>query len=70
MKWLLISETDEWKDGRHVLVADNMAVSEARYHADKDGWWLANTDPTDYHDGRIYPTHWQPMPAPPSLSAA
>lgn len=54
-------------DGGHYLVADDVAVSEARYHPDNRGWWVANTDPTDYHDGQIFPTHWQPMPAPPKL---
>lgn len=69
MRWQKLGEPDESKppfDGAHVLVADETSVSEARYLANSNGWWLANTDPTDYYDGRIFPTHWQPMPAPPT----
>lgn len=53
-------------DEAYVLVWDGGHVSEARYHPSEDGWWLANTHPTDAHDGQIYPTHWMPIPAPPS----
>ena len=69
MAWKRLGEPDRTKppfDGGHVLVADKIAVSEARYHQDRDGWWLAQTDPTDVFDGQIYPTHWQPMPNPPA----
>ena len=57
------------KDGTSVLVSCEGAVHEAKYHADEDGWWLANTDPTDYWDGRVYPDMWMPMPKPPSTDA-
>jgi len=41
-------------------------VCEAHYEAEHDGWWLANTDQTDYHDGQVRnPAKWQPLPAPP-----
>ncbi len=53
-------------DEAYVLVWDGWHVSEARYHPSEDGWWLANTHPTDAHDGQIYPTHWMPIHAPPS----
>lgn len=54
--------------GKAVLVWDGWNVSEARYHPSEDGWWLANTHPTDAHDGQIYPTHWMPLPPPPEGS--
>jgi len=53
-------------DGKHVLVGHDGWTSEARYLAVDGGWWLAQTYPTDHEDGRVYPTHWQPLPAPPS----
>ena len=57
-------------DGTRILVADRNAaggwVEAARYHGDYGGWWMVNTDPTDYYDGQVYPTVWQPMPDPPS----
>lgn len=40
------------------------SVGEAR-HRDEEGWYWAGEDPTDYHARQIYPTHWQPLPAPP-----
>ena len=55
-------------DEAYVLVWDGWNVSEARYHPSEDGWWLANTHPTDAHDGQVYPTHWMPMPPPPESS--
>lgn len=51
------------KDGTHVLIADEICVSEARYIERSEGWWIANTDPTDAHDGQFHnPTHWMPKP--------
>ena len=55
---------------RDVLVTNDTAVGEARYHEDHDGWWWANTHPTDYVDGKVWqPTHWQPLPAPPGSAS-
>lgn len=53
------------QDGTHVLVSCEGDVFEAAFHRDHDGWWLANTDPTDYWDGQIWPDVWAPLPAPP-----
>jgi hypothetical protein len=39
---------------------------EAWFDEDVDQWWPANTDYTDAHGTQIYPTHWMPLPAPPS----
>lgn len=48
-----------------VLVAYDVCVGEAAYHGEDEGWYWANNDPTDSWGSRIYPTHWQPLPAPP-----
>jgi hypothetical protein len=51
------------KDFTSVLVTgDQGFVCEATYNADYDGWWAANTHPTDAYDGQVYPTHWMPLP--------
>ena len=51
---------------RPCIVTNGVAVGEANWFKDDDGWWWAQTDPTDAHDGRVYePTHWQPLPAAP-----
>lgn len=49
-------------DGTSVLLSFEGDVHEGQYHPDEDGWWLANSHPTDYWDGRIYPDAWMPMP--------
>ena len=50
----------------YALVWDGHDVSEARYHPNEDGWWLANTHPTDAQDGEVYPSYWMPKPSPPA----
>ena len=42
-------------------------VCEVYYDDDDDdpGWWYANTGRGDYHEDRVFPTHWIPLPAPP-----
>lgn len=52
-------------DGTSVLLSCDGTVFEGEYHADANGWWLANSDPTDYWDGQVFPTHWMPLPLPP-----
>ena len=54
------------KDGTDVLVVADGVVSEAEYWGDDRGWWLANTAPTDYIDSQVWPTHWMPLPPPPT----
>lgn len=70
-------ETEGWQpietfDGSeaYVLVFDGSYVSEARYQPSEKGWWLANMHPTDAYDGQVYPTHWRPLPDPPSVMLA
>lgn len=60
------------KDGTPILVAHTShCVEEAYYHSGDKSWQSANTDPSDYVSGTIYPHHWMPMPAPPlALSPA
>lgn len=63
------------KDGRHVLLAitgddppGDGYVSEGFYEEDGDrGWYAANTHWTDRHDGSLRPSHWQPLPTPPTI---
>lgn len=63
--WRPISEYNSRTDDCDVLVCDERgAVGEARLH--DEGWYWANTDPTDYHDGRAeFVTHFLPLPPPP-----
>lgn len=67
--WLPIESAP--KDGTDVLIwcAPWSCGSEARYIED-EGWWLANNHPADYWGDQKYPTHWQPLPAPPGTSAS
>lgn len=51
-----------------VLVGGPGWTAEARWHTYPDGWWLANCDPTDAHDGQCYPTHWTPLPPAPEAT--
>lgn len=64
--WLPI-ETWEAMDPRpmQVLGAEGAAVGEMCWQGDDEGWYWAGNHPTDVHGGRIYPTHWTPMPASP-----
>lgn len=58
------------KDGSHVMLGDapEQYVCEGYYEEDGDrGWYMANTHWTDAYDGRVYPTHWQPLPSPPEM---
>jgi hypothetical protein len=63
-------ETDDCEafNGREWLVADerNGTVGEARYFSDDKGWWWAGFDPTDAVDRQCWPTHYRPLPPPPS----
>lgn len=53
-------------DGTCVLVAEGAAVGEARCYSEGEGWYWAGNAPTDSWGGRVYPTHWMPLPEPPS----
>lgn len=50
----------------HPTENNRFAVGEAKWHGEKDGWYWSGNDPTDSWGHRIYPTHWQPLPAPPT----
>lgn len=54
---------DEPRMGRY-------AIGEAEWHGDDEGWWWAGNHPTDAHGSRIYPTHWQLLPAEPRNTSA
>lgn len=64
------------KDGKAILIghADGW-VNEARWieydriAGNGGGWFDANTHPTDATDGESRPSHWMPLPEPPSSEA-
>jgi hypothetical protein len=43
-------------------------VEEAWWDYTRREWWPANTDYTDSHGSPLHPSHWMPLPAPPSAS--
>lgn len=54
-----------------VIVTNGESVGEASYHESDNGWWWAGYHPTDASDGYVWqPTHWRPLPAPPTLDSA
>jgi hypothetical protein len=64
MQWQLIETAP--LDGRHVLAVDDGTVNEMRY-IEGHGWYMAGNDPTDsWGPGPLNPTHWMPMPLPPT----
>jgi hypothetical protein len=68
MKWLLIDTVPDDQAYSGVIVAEGNAVGEARHFGEKEGWYWAGNDPTDSWGGRIYPTHWMPLPSPPKTT--
>ncbi len=63
-EWIPISEGNE-PTGSFICGAVGW-VCEGYFDHEHDGWWSANTHWTDAADGQIYPTHYQPMPEPPT----
>jgi hypothetical protein len=57
------------KDGAHVLVG-RVGVSPARAWFEGDRWWMHGCGPNSRNvadlTGRFAPTHWMPLPEPPS----
>ncbi|ASY64438.1 hypothetical protein SJ05684_c30140 [Sinorhizobium sojae CCBAU 05684] len=78
-KWRPIDSAP--KDRTPVIIAvptkdrDDYIVGEAYFHPEDNDWWWANNAPGDYHGGPISdinhhgPTHWRPLPEPPTLRA-
>jgi hypothetical protein len=60
------------KDGAEILLgfAGEKWIVQGRWVGDykaRDGaWWALNNDPTDAWGGELYPTHWMPLPSPPT----
>ncbi|MCW2228122.1 DUF551 domain-containing protein [Bradyrhizobium elkanii] len=56
-------------DGTNVLIAEDQrsAHGEAYYDSEEGRWYWANTGRGDYPDPHEpFPSHWMPLPAPPS----
>lgn len=68
-KWRVITTYDKASCPSSVLVATEHGVGEAMQHDDGayGSWYWVNTYPTDvFGPGQIYPTHWMPLPEPPT----
>lgn len=48
------------------LDAGGFFIEEAWWDHERQEWWPANTEHTDAHGCPVYPTHWQPLPNPPT----
>lgn len=67
--WQPITDLVPEHDNPNVLVVDQGIVSEAYYSGESDTWFKAGKSEHDFDfvsGDRLYPTHWMPMPAPPS----
>lgn len=69
-------ETYQSKKGREeVLIVSpgrdgRPYVSAAYWDADDKNWWEINNNPTDSWGSPLYPTHWMPLPSPPTGGSA
>ena len=54
------------KDRSVIIVSEKGAVGEAQWE-EGAGWYWAGHHSTDHYGYQIWPTHWQPLPAPPSF---
>jgi Lar family restriction alleviation protein len=53
---------------RNLIVAEGSHVAEAYYDGESDMWFRAGKHPNDHdfvRSDRLFPTHWQLLPAPP-----
>lgn len=67
--WQLI-ETYDPAHELNVLVVDQGVSSEAYYDGESDAWFKAGKSEHDFDfvsSDRLFPTHWMPMPAGPSV---
>lgn len=59
-------ETFDAEKNCSVLIAGPDGVGEAEYRGD-EGWWWMNNYPSDSWGNRLaWPTHWMPLPDPPT----
>jgi hypothetical protein len=65
VKWKSIEDAPT--DASPVILGHNVEqwASQGWYDFEHHGWWVAGSHYTDAHDGQVFPTHYQPLPAPP-----
>lgn len=68
-RWQPIEAFVPTPDECDFLVCVKDYVGEARWQYDHEAWYWAGNDPTDSWGAPIFPTHWQPLPAPPAGEA-
>ena len=49
-----------------VLIGTETWSGEGYFNAERQEWYEKNNHHTDSWGGNIYPTHWQPLPTPPT----
>jgi len=67
-----IAEVQRWRpieeaprDGTPIIAWDAPMRGEAYFETGDKQWWWTNTGPGEYTGRCIFPTQWQPLPAPP-----
>lgn len=67
-----IAEVQRWRpietaprDGTPIIAWDAPICGEAYFETGDKQWWWTNTGPGEYTGRCIFPTQWQPLPAPP-----
>lgn len=53
---------------KSIIVWDDGIIGEGYYDGEDGSWWWANISRHDYTGSPIYPTLWQPLPAPPETA--
>ena len=69
-EWQPIDTAD--KDTDVIVYSEFDGVCTAYYDGEVDQWFRSGKSPHDFDfvtSDAVYPTHWQPLPAPPSSGA-